>query len=341
MKVLITGANGLLGVNVVRYFAKANHNVRAMVRPSANLKGLQGVPCEVYRGDICTYDDVFKALYDCDAVVHAASTTSVVPRDFDYFKQINVLSTQHLINAALAQGNKRFVHVSTANAFDPGSKDQPGSETSKFTMDRFGSGYITSKHMAQRCVLESVEKSGLNAVVVNPTFIIGPYDIKPSSGKIILQGLKRGVQWCPPGGKNFVHVKDVAKGIHNAMHTGRNGQCYLLAGENLSYVEFFSLLNQITGKNPMQLKVPKAVIKLAGTVGEYWNRIMDQRQAFNKTNAQLICLDNYYTGEKANRELNLSPTPVSTAIMEAIAWFKKENYISSDNYSTHGTNFDL
>src|SRR5688572_7615196 len=170
MKVLITGANGLLGVNIVRYLTKSSHTIKAMVRPTANLKGLQGVPCEIYRGDICSYDDVFNALEDCDAVVHAASTTSVVPREFQYFKQINVGSTQHLIKAVLAQGNKRFVHVSTANAFDPGSKTFPGTENSRFTLDRFGSGYITSKHIAQQHVLESVEKSGLNAVVVNPTF---------------------------------------------------------------------------------------------------------------------------------------------------------------------------
>lgn len=341
MKVLVTGANGLLGVNVVRELLRANMEVKAFVRPAANLRGLKDVPCQVVRGEISSYDDIFQALVDCDAVIHTASTTSIRPLEFEHFRKINVDSTKNVVQAVLQQGNKRLVHVSTANAFGPGSKDNPGSESSPFTLRHYHSGYVNSKYMAQQHVLQNVKKNDLNAVVVNPTFIIGSYDSKPSSGKIILYGLRQGIQWCPSGGKNFVHVRDVAQGIHRAMTLGKNGECYLLAGENLTYKEFFLQLNRIAGRRRLIIPVPKMAIHLAGAVGEAWNRVMNQKLTFNKTNAHLLTLDNYYTGEKAIQEFNLEPTPIKYAIEEALTWFKSETYISDDNYSTHGTNFDL
>ncbi len=341
MKVLVTGANGLLGVNLIREFVRAGEEVKAFVRSSANLKGLNDVPCEIFRGDILSYDDIYKALGGCDAIVHAASTTSVLPGRYEYYKKINISATENVIRAVLNQDNKRLVYVSTANAFGPGSKENPGNELSPFSLAQYNSGYINSKHRAQQRVLESVENHNLNAVIVNPTFIIGPYDVKPSSGQILLYGLRRGIQWCPPGGKNFVHVQHVTRGIHRALKLGRKGQCYLLAGENLTYKEFFSLLNRLTGRRPLSFILPKTLVRTAGSIANAWSKLSGHDMAFNKTNAQLLCLDNYYTGDKAKHEFRLDATPIKVAIEEALHWFKKENYISEDLYFTQGTNLDL
>jgi dihydroflavonol-4-reductase len=341
MKVLITGANGLLGVNLARELIKSNIEVKAFVRHSANLKGLHNVPCQICRGDMTSFDDVCKALSDCDCVVHAGSTTSILPVDFEFYERINVESTKNIIKAVLNQENKRMVYVSAGNVFGPGSKENPGTELSSFTLGSYDSGYINSKHLAQQHVLDAVKNKGLNAVIINPTFIIGPYDVKPSSGKIILYGLKHGVQWYPPGGKNFVYVGDVCQGILGALNFGRKGDCYLIAGENLTYKEFFSELNKIAGRNRVQIAVPAILLSTIGAVVEAWNKITGQTNAFNKTNSRLATIDNYYSAEKAIRELNITPTPVKRAIEEALEWFKKENYITDDNYSTHGTSFDL
>lgn len=341
MKVLITGANGLLGVNLVHELVEKNFEVKAFVRSTSDMRSLHKVSCQVVFGEISRYDDIHNALRDCDAIIHAASTTNILPLDFEYYRKINVVPTENIVQAVLRQGNKRLVYVSTASTFAPGSKENPGSESSPFTLGKHQSGYINSKFMAQQHVLENVEKNKLNAVVVNPTFMIGAYDAKPSSGKIILHALRRGIQWCPAGGKNFVHVSDVALGIELAMRKGVNGECYLLAGENLTYHEFFSKLNQVIGRKPFQIKIPKGIIHTAGSIANAWCSLTTQKLAFNKTNAHLLTLDNYYSGDKARRKFEFSTTPIEDAIREALDWFKKQNYISSDNYSTHGTNFDL
>ena len=340
MKVLVTGANGLLGANLIRELIDSGVNVKAFVRPGANLKSLQGVQCEIHYGSILSYDDIHLALENCEAVIHAASTTSVHPLEFEFYEKTNVASTKNIVQALMRQVSKRLVYVSTANAFGPGPQKNPGSERSPFTLAKYNSGYITSKHMAQQYVLQHTETYNLDAVVVNPTFLIGPYDVKPSSGKIILFGLKQGKYWCPPGGKNFVHVRDVARGIYSILKDGRQGECYLLGGENLSYHDFFHLLNLVIGRKQKPLVVPKGVIHAAGAIAQAWSKLTGQTLPFNKTNAQLLTLDNYYSGEKAGAEFKLPMTPIKLAIEEALDWFVKENYIAPD-YSTQGTGFDL
>jgi dihydroflavonol-4-reductase len=341
MQILVTGANGFLGANLVRELVNRGETVKAFVRPSADISSLKNVDCNIFRGEVSSPDDVLRGLEDCDAVVHAAGTTSVKPEPFEKFKKINVDATENVVHAALRQGNKRLVYVSTANAFAPGSKKAPGDEGSPFPLLHLNDGYVNSKYMAQQCVLTHVKKNSLNAVIVNPTFMIGPYDSKPSSGKIVLLGLKKGIQWYPPGGKNFVHVADVAKGIYHALMSGRQGECYLLAGKNFSYKEFFQELNEVVGRKPIQILIPKPLLHFAGGVGEIWNAVSSRKVVLNLTNAKLLCLDNYYIDKKAKEEFNVTTTPIQAAIEESLEWFKNNRYVSKENYSIQGTSFDL
>lgn len=340
MKILVTGANGFLGTNLVRELIKAGLTVRAFVRPSAKLDSLKDLPCEIFRGDIISPGEVAEGLRECDAVIHSASTTSVKPLPFDYYKKVNVDATDNIIRQVLLQQNKRLVYVGTANAFAPGSKSHPGDERKPFPL-HLGNEYIKSKRMAQELVLKNVRQNNLNAVIVNPTFMIGPYDSKPSSGKLILMALKKGIQWCPPGGKNFVAVTDVAKGIHKALRLGKQGECYLLAGENLTYREFFAQVNDHVERKRITISVPLGLLFLGGVGGDVWNKVSERKIALSTGNVRLISLDNYYSAHKAKRELRFTPTPVMYAVKEAIEWFKKENYVSDDYYSVQGTNFDL
>lgn len=328
MKILITGASGLLGGNVARELYKAGEEIVLFVRPSSDLRGIADLPCEIIYGDITSYEQVSKAVQECDAIVHAASTTSILPMDFKYYESINVKGTENIVKAALIYGVKRMVYISTANTFGPGTKGNPGTELSEFSLFRYNSGYINSKYIAQQLVLEAVEKQGLNAVVVNPTFIVGPYDVKPSSGKLILYGLNNKVIWCPPGGKNFVHVRDVALGIYNALLKGAAGHCYLLTGENLTYKEFFQLTNEVAGKKNAIVELSKGLVYGAGIASDCWGALSNQKKHMNVTTSKLACLENYYCGKKAKTAFNLNTTPIKEGIEEAIKWFENEDYIN-------------
>lgn len=322
-KVLITGASGFLGSNLTRELYRMGYDIRIIVRPSANLKGIADIPCDVFFGHIDNSEHVLEAMKGCDIVIHAACITEQWGVSFAEYEKANFTATQHITAACLAHKVEKFIYVSTANTIGPGDKHHPGNELNGFTLFNANSGYINSKYLAQQYVLEQVAASQLPGIVVNPTFMIGPNDVKPSSGKLILYGLKHRLLFYPPGGKNFVHIKDVCRGIINAIEKGKMGDCYLLAGQNLSYGEFFRLLKKISGKRQLLVPIPRFVLKIGGMIGS----LPGISGKLNYSTAYMLCLDNYYTGKKSERELQLHYTPVEAAVSGAFTWFKENNYI--------------
>lgn len=327
MKVLVTGANGLLASNLVRELLGSGYEVRAMVRESSNLLSLKKVDVEFFKGEITNPADVRNASSGCEVVIHAAANTNQWPTDYEAYKKTNVDATRLLLDEAVRRDTEKFIFVSSANAFDPGTKENPGTENSPFTTNG-KSGYMMSKYLAQKMVLEECNRSGLPAVVVNPAFMLGKYDAKPSSGQIILMAHQKSAMFYPPGGKNFVHVADVAKAIVNSIHLGKVGESYLLANENLTYREFFEKLRLIHGKPHNLVKLPHNVIQFAGKLGSIYERMVQKPAKLNSINARLLCTDNYYSSAKAVRELQMPQTPVSQAIEDALEWFKQYGYLS-------------
>jgi len=328
-KVLVTGANGLLGANITRELVRREYWVRIFARENSDLSGIEGVPFERVNGDILDQESVDRAVEGCEYVIHSAANTSQWPTTYAHYEAVNVHGTQHFIAAVKKHGVKRFVFVSSANAFGNGTLEKPGTELSEFNGFRIGSGYMISKFVAQQFVLAEVEKNNLPAVVVNPTFMIGPYDSKPSSGRIILMGMGKKVQVSPPGGKNFIHVRDAAISTCNALTMGRIGECYLLANENLTYKKFFSILNTVTGERPKSLTLPGWLLKTIGTGGTLFEKIVRKPAPLNLVNARLLNLGNYYSGKKAVEALDLPQNPIEDAIREAIGWFRDNNYLKS------------
>ncbi len=322
-KILITGANGFLGSNLTRELYRMGFDIKILIRPSADVKGIEDIPCEIFYGSISNNDDVHEAVKGCDIVIHAACITEQWGVSFAEYEQANFTATKYITAACLAHKVQKFIYVSTANTIGPGHKSNPGNELNGFTLFNANSGYINSKYLAQQYVLEQVASKHLPAIVVNPTFMIGPHDVKPSSGKLILYGLKRRLLFYPPGGKNFVHIKDVCRGIINAIEKGKTGDCYLLAGQNLSYAEFFRLLKKVSGRRQLLIPIPAFILKAAGIIGS----LPGISGKLNYTTAYMLCLDNYYSGKKSERELQLSYTPVEAAVTGAFTWFKENNYI--------------
>ncbi|MFX1705401.1 NAD-dependent epimerase/dehydratase family protein [Chitinophaga sp. CC14] len=322
-KVLITGANGFLGSNLTRELYRMGFDIKIIIRPSADVKGIEDIPCEIFYGSINNNDDVHEAVKGCDIVIHAACITAQWGISFAEYEHTNFTATKYITAACLEHKVQKFIYVSTANTIGPGDKNSPGNELNGFTLFNANSGYINTKYLAQQYVLEQVASRQLPGIVVNPTFMIGPHDVKPSSGKLILYGLKHRLLFYPPGGKNFVHIKDVCRGIINAIEKGKTGDCYLLAGQNLSYAEFFRLLKKISGKRQLLIPIPSFILKAAGIIGS----LPGISGKLNYTTAYMLCLDNYYSGKKSERELQLSYTPVEAAVTGAFTWFKENNYI--------------
>ncbi|MGD9558117.1 MAG: hypothetical protein AB7V25_13925, partial [Mangrovibacterium sp.] len=154
--------------------------------------------------------------------------------------------------------------------------------------------------------------------------MLGKFDMKPGSGQLIRMALNKLFMPCPSGGKNFIHVEDVAAGIIQAIKLGKPGESYLLGRENLSYREFFEKMKAVCGYPRHLILVPRPLIKVAGQAGSFYEKLSGKAVPLNVVNANLLSGNNYYSAQKAVRELGLPQTPVEKAIADAIEWFQKQ-----------------
>jgi dihydroflavonol-4-reductase len=327
MKLLVTGADGFLGSNLVRVLLERGHEVRAFVLPRRPAFLLEGLEVELVRGDILDRDAVLAAARGCSAVIHTAAITRTSPAKSDHLRSVNIQGTRHVIDAVQSNVVERLIHVGTANTFGFGSKEDPGDETRPYWASKYGLDYFNSKYEAHCLVMNEVEKNGLEALIVNPTFMVGPHDAEPGFGVIILAIYHGRMPGCAVGGRNYIHVRDVAVGIANALERGRTGESYILGNQNLSYKEIFNLIASVIGVSPPRLTYPPFLTKLYGMLSTFKGMITGKPPPMNMALARIACDEHYYTSEKAIRELGIPQTPIERAVEDAFLWFEENGYL--------------
>jgi dihydroflavonol-4-reductase len=327
MKAMVTGADGLLGSNLVRALLESGFEVRVMIHPASRSKTLDALPIERGAGNILESKTVEDSARGCDAIFHVAASTALWPPRDPMITAVNVDGTRNVLDAAVNCGVKRLVHVGSASSFGYGTKEKPGCEETPYKYSGFGLAYFDSKLEAQRMVLRYVKEKRLDAVVVNPTFMIGPHDSGPSSGKMIAKFAEMKLPFYPSGGRNFVHVRDVAAGMVAALQKGNSGECYLMGNRNMDMKEFFTEVARVAGFKPPKYKVPREVMLFSGMAGSAFGAVTGKPPEITLEMARSSCIGSYYSAAKAVRELGLPQTPVETAVEDAYRWLKDNGYI--------------
>lgn len=329
MKVLLTGADGVLGNNLVRELLSRDYEVSVMLlNDQLPTPGLNGLPVNRYYGNILEKAAVAKAIFGHEMVIHAAASTQVYPPRASIIHKVNVTGTKHIIEACLEHNIKRLIHIGTANSFAPGNKQKPGNEKGRYTGYKYGLDYMDSKLEAQNLVLEAVKTKGLNAVIVNPTFMIGPYDNKPSSGELIRALYHKKVPIYTKGSKSYIAVKDAAVAIANSLTLGQIGECYILGNHNLSYKEAFNIITKTIGVTAPNLSIPSQIVKLFGVLSSWFGKISGREPSVTKELAVISCGHHCYSGEKARQQLQMPCTEMHIAVKECFDWFKENGYIA-------------
>lgn len=314
--ILITGANSLLGTNVVRAFAARGEQVRALVRRSnAELDRLAAEgSVELVYGNVVQTSDLERALTNCDAVVHiAAITDQSLPR-YAMYQSFNVGGLETLVEAMRTAGVERLVYVSSANTVGNGTAEHPADEKNPAAPPFSKMYYGRSKVEAEAFLATTTD---INYTIVNPTFMLGPFDSKPSSGKLIMMGYGKRLIFSPSGGKNFVSVEAVAGAIVTAIEKGRRGERYLLGGVNMSLRDFFKILNP----QAWVVVIPRFLVVRMGFWGDLL-RWFGVHTPLSINNDRVVCTQEYYTAQKAKRELGLADTDLAHSIDQAVAWFR-------------------
>ncbi|HCC69670.1 MAG TPA: hypothetical protein DEQ09_00740 [Bacteroidales bacterium] len=326
MKVLVTGANGLLGSNIVRELLNRGIHARALVRSNANHLSLKGCKPEYFYGNITSPDDVIKASEGCNYIIHtAAITDQTLPRLKNYL-EVNVNGTDNVVKATLKNNISRLIYISSTNSIGYGNIEKPGTEDLPAMKPYTDSFYAVSKSRAEQKVINAINEYGLQAVILNPSFMIGPYDSKPSSGKLLLIGYRDKIVFITHGGRNIVPVEDVAVAACNALKKGRPGQKYLLTNSNLSYKEFYDIVDEITGFKRIKIIIPSWLVRgtgLLGSLATYTGKPV----LLNYNNARILTVRNFYSAQKAVKELDFPQSDIRIAISKALGWFRENNYI--------------
>jgi dihydroflavonol-4-reductase len=326
MKVLVTGADGLLGSNLVRELLHRSYEVNVLILPGSEAVSLRGLPIEIYQGNILRPADIIPAIRGCRAVIHVAASTSVWPSRSAAVRKVNVQGVRNMVDAAMGENIERFVHIGSASSFGFGTKNAPGDETTPYAGHKYGLDYIDSKYEGQQLVLKYVRENNFPALVINPTFMFGAYDHQPGSGKMILAVYRGQMPVVAGGGKNFVYVKDVAVAAANALTMGRVGECYVAGGVNLSYGEISGLIAAELGVSAPRLKAPDLLLKSFGFLSKWTGKVLKREPKISYAMARVACHGHYFSAQKAIEELAMPQTDIRIAIREAYDWFRESGY---------------
>jgi dihydroflavonol-4-reductase len=326
MSVLLTGSNGLLGANLARVLCAEGERPRLLLRERSDRRGLRGLAYEEVQGDLLDRDSLDQALRGVTEVYHVAGLVRLDAPSKPLLRRVNVEGTRNVLEAARRAGVRRVVHVSSVAAVGYGPLNAPATEASRYNFEGHHP-YHESKRDGEAVALAA---EGLEVVVVNPTFIVGAYDTRPSSGELLLAVARGLVQLYPSGGNNFVNAQDVAKGMVLAMRHGRPRERYILGGENLTYREFLTQCAQEAGARPPMLPAPELLLRGAGKLGDRLGKLSPAFRNLTSSAIASMFTAAYVVSDKAIRELGYRPQPVRQGIRDAYRWFQEEGVLPRD-----------
>jgi dihydroflavonol-4-reductase len=318
---LVTGANGFVGCHVVRALIALGMHVRALVRPSADRRALEGLDYELASGDVRDREAVERAVRGCSEVYHVAADYRLWVIDEAPMYAANVEGTRNVISAAHAAHVRRIIHTSTVGALGIGA-DGLGREDTPVTLDAMVGPYKRSKFLAEQEAVKAAN-AGIPVVIVNPSTPIGPHDYKPTpTGRIIVDFLNRRMPAYVDTGLNLVAVEDCAAGHLLAAEHGRIGEKYILGGENLTLKEMLLRLSQLSGVAAPRVRLPFAMALGFAFGAEAVARTITHRPPrASVTEVRMARKKMFFDSAKARTELGYEAAPINDALNRAIKFF--------------------
>jgi dihydroflavonol-4-reductase len=333
MRCFVTGASGFIGANLVHELHVRGHQVRALLRPNADLRGLAGATYETVRGDLCDRERLRESMRGCDWCFHLAASYHLWLRDYAPMYTANVDGTRQVIQAASEAGCARIVYTSTVGCVGlPEARNDrvtPSDEATRVSEAEMNTHYKLSKWRAEQ-VARAWATRGAPVVIVNPSAPVGPRDVKPTpTGQIILDFLNRRLPAYLDTGLNWVHVRDVAVGHILAAEKGRVGERYILghAEGNWTLQRTLEVLGDLTGLPAPRLRLPYFVAWLIAYANEAGARVTGKPPLAPVAGVRMARQRMFFNPAKAITELGLPQTAPSQALADAVAWFQDQGYV--------------
>jgi len=319
MKIAVTGATGHVGANLCRTLVAQGHDVRAVCH--AHTGALDGVAVEIVRADVRDPAAVDAVLAGVERVYHLAAMINIAPADEREIFDINIGGVRNVVAACLKHKVKRLVHFSSIHAFAPRPHDRPIDEERLLTYDPDMPPYDRSKAGGEREVRAGVAR-GLDAVIVNPTAILGPYDFGPSRmGQVLLDLYHRRLPSLVDGGFDWVDVRDIVDGSIAAGDKGRTGEKYLLSGERRTVRELGQLAQEITGVRVPRFVSPMWLARVGAPFATIAARVARKEPLFTSRSLHALRNHQWVSHDKATRELGYRPRTLRDTLQATYDWF--------------------
>jgi dihydroflavonol-4-reductase len=324
---LVTGATGHIGNVLVRLLNQHGERVRAMILPGEDPSPLNGLDVEIIEADVLDYQSLVKAFDQVEVVYHLAGMISILPGKDNMLQAVNVIGTRNVIQAARSAGVRRLVYTSSIHALRRVPHGVLIDETVPFDVEHAISSYDFSKASATLDVLSACD-DGLDAVIVCPTGVIGPYDFRLSEmGQLILDCVDHKPMLYIDGAYDFVDVRDVAEGLILAGDKGRCGESYILSGEQIKVVDIIKIVQQVLGTRLFSFKIPFSLASFTAQFTPIYYRLTHSKPRFTSYSLATVTSNSYISHAKANLELGYHPRPLKETLADTARWFLKNKRI--------------
>lgn len=325
---IITGANGFLGNNIIRQLnLRSNDQIRALVLPNDNLKSLEGLSCDIYYGDVTkkeTLDKIFEGTENYRLfVIHCAGIVYIKTKFIPQVYNVNVNGTKNIIDKVL-QKNAKLIYVSSVHAITEKPNGMLMTEMDRFEPDKVVGQYAKTKAETGNYVLDMVKQKNLNACIVQPSGMIGPYDYGSSHlTQLILDMASRKLKAGVKGGYDFVDVRDVACAIINACEYGRSGQCYLLSNKYIKVDQLLDTISDVMHYKKIKSTIPMWIAKLTAPMAELYYSILRQPPLYTKYSLYTLSSNANFSNEKAKKELKFITRDIKDTISDTVIWLEQ------------------
>jgi len=318
---VVTGATGHVGNVLVRELIQRGERVRAVVHPSETTESIAGLDVELLRVDVRDYGSLVSAFSSADLVYHLAGIVTISGGQQKLLHEVNVVGSRNVARACLEARVRRLVYTSSVHALEVPLAGVPLCETVEFRPEALDGDYARSKARASIEVRKVLEQ-GLDAVMVFPSGIIGPYDFRLSDmGSLFVDFAGGRLPAYVDGAYDFVDVRDVATGLMLAAEKGRPGEGYILSGEKISVKDLLTLLEQVTGVRSRARRLPMWLARIAAWFAPAYYRLRRAKPRFTSYSLRVLASNCLMSCAKAERELGYRARPLSVTVRDTIGWF--------------------
>jgi dihydroflavonol-4-reductase len=322
---LVTGATGHIGNVLVRELLARGERVRALVRAGRKPLALEGLDVEIVQGDILQPDSLEAAMQGVEIVYHLAARISLTSGPDPETERVNYQGTQNVLEAVRRAQVRRLVYASSIYSLKKPAGGTPIDETQPFEADQCLGAYDASKARASLAVQQAARET-VDAVIVCPTAVTGPYDFQDSeAGRAIQFYLQPGVKFYVEGAYDFVDVRDVAGGLILSAANGRRGETYILGGERLTLKEVVQTVWEASHRRHVSFRVPLALAYFFADLMPLYSKLTGAKPLFTRYSLEAVCSNSEVSHAKAGRELGFSPRPARQAIADSVRWFQSRS----------------